>query len=57
MKSIGFAFDNFNFVVDPLKLSGMDGVIAVVDDPVPMAVNQVQFVIHYLASLTPLCPY
>lgn len=33
MKPIGFAFDNFNFVVYPLKLSGMDGIIAVVENP------------------------
>ena len=39
MKSIGFAFDNFNFIVYPLKFSGMDGVIEVVDDPVTVSVQ------------------
>lgn len=39
MKPIGFAFDNFNFIVYPLKLSGMDGVIAAVDDPVTVPVQ------------------
>ena len=39
MEPIGFAFDNFNFVVYPLKLSGVDGVIAMVDDPVTVTVQ------------------
>jgi len=34
MESIGFAFNDFNFVIDPFQLTGVDGVIAVVDDTV-----------------------
>jgi hypothetical protein len=34
MKSIGFAFNDFDFVVYPFQLTGVDGVITVVDDPV-----------------------
>ena len=34
MKSIGFTFNNFNFIVYPFQLSGVDGVITVVDDSI-----------------------
>ncbi len=33
MKSIGFAFNDFNFIVYSFQLTGVDGVITVVDDP------------------------
>ena len=34
MKTIGLAFNDFNFVVHPFQLTSVDGVIAVVDDSV-----------------------
>ena len=34
MKSIGFAFNDFNFIVYSFQLTSVDGVITVVDDPV-----------------------
>jgi len=36
MESIGFAFNDFNFVIYPFQLAGVDGVIAAVDDTVTM---------------------
>ena len=36
MVAIGFAFDNFNFVIYAFKDSGMDGIVAMVENPVPI---------------------
>ena len=35
MKSVGSAFDDFDFVVDPFQLTGVNGEIAMVEDAVP----------------------
>jgi len=37
MKSIGFAFDDFDFVIHPLQLSGVDRIITVIEDAVSIS--------------------
>jgi len=36
MVAIGFAFDNFDFVIYAFQDSGMDGIVAMVENPVPI---------------------
>ena len=38
MESISFTFNNFYFIVDPFEFAGMNGVIAVIEDPVTIAI-------------------
>ena len=36
MVAIGFAFDNFDFVIYAFQDSGMDGIVAMVENPIPI---------------------
>ena len=38
MEPICFAFNNFYFVIDPFEFTGMNGVIAVVEDSVTITI-------------------
>ena len=38
MESICFTFNNFYFVIDPFEFTGMNGVIAVIEDSVAIAI-------------------
>lgn len=38
MEPICFTFNNFYLVIDPFEFPGMNGVIAVVEDPVTIAI-------------------
>ena len=37
MVSIGSSFDDFDFVINPFQFSGMNGVVTVVENPIPVA--------------------
>lgn len=39
MKTVCFAFDDLDFVIHPFERAGMDGVIAVINDPVVVALQ------------------
>ncbi len=39
MESIGFSFNNLYFVIQPFKLFGVNGVIAVIEDAVAMTLK------------------
>ena len=36
MVSVGLSFDDFDLVVDPFQLAGVDGILAVVEDTFPV---------------------
>ena len=38
MESVSFTFNNFYFVIDPFKFTGMNGVIAVVKNAVTISI-------------------
>ena len=37
MKSVGFTFDDFDFVIHPFQLSGVDRIITVIEDAVSIS--------------------
>jgi len=39
MKAVGFSLDDLDLVVDPLQLPGVDGVVAVVEDPIAISLQ------------------
>jgi hypothetical protein len=40
-EAIGFAFNDFDFVVNPFDLTGVDGIITVIDNTVTVALKHV----------------
>ena len=36
MKAIGFSFNDFDFVIDAFQLPGMDRIVTVVENPIPI---------------------
>ena len=46
MKTIGLAFNDFNFVIHPLQLTSVDGVITVVDDSVTVPIEHSDKCVH-----------
>jgi len=37
MKAVGFTFNDFDFVINPLQFTGMDGIFTMVQDAIAMA--------------------
>jgi len=37
MKAVGFTFNDFDFVINPLQFTGMDGILTMVQDAIAMA--------------------
>ena len=46
MESIGFAFNDLYFVIDPFKFSGVNGVITVIEDTVAISLQRFDKSIH-----------
>lgn len=37
METIGFTFNDFDFVIDPFQFAGMDGIITMIQDTIAIA--------------------
>jgi hypothetical protein len=59
MKAVGFTFNDFDFVINPLQFTGMDGIFTMVQDAIAMAFKHFykaveRAIIQRAGKLTPM---